>query len=86
MQDQPCGALSAEISHRVWSELPVAGFHAMGICPCVKIVAAVNDLTAEAVEGWANALVAPLGKLVTVPDDVKFGVAKDVAAVLVKQI
>ena len=65
--------------------LGVAGFHAMSIRPCIEIGTAVDDLAAEAVESRADALVAPLGKLVAVPDQIKVRVAKDVAAVLVNR-
>lgn len=77
---------TVQVFRRAPPRLVGAGFYAVSIRPCVKIGSAVDDLATEAVESRANALVVPLGKLVAVPDQIKLRVAKDVAAVLIKEV
>ena len=61
-------------------------FDPLCLRPCVQISAAIDDLAAQLVIGWANPPVAPLRQLLIISDNLEFWIAKNVVAIVVKEI
>lgn len=58
----------------------------MRLSPIVQIGAAIDDLPSESIEGRADTLVPPLRQFGAVADQVEFGIAEDVASVLLEKL
>jgi hypothetical protein len=65
---------------------PHSGISAARLNPFIQVGAAINDLAAEAVEGWALHLMPPLGQFVAITDNIEFRISQDIAAIIFKEV
>lgn len=58
------------------------GISAISISPDIEVRAAIDDFSAKLVESGALHLVTPLRQLGAITNDVEFGIAQDVVAII----